>query len=167
MMTSASATASSMFADTRTPNRSMPGGTSVGGPLTHTSAPSLVSSRTFDRSTRLCSRSPTMVTFSPSIRFLCSRIVNASSSACVGCSCMPSPALMMRDLQIRDRRWPAPDEAWRRTIMSGCIASMFSAVSTSVSPFSTLDEATAMFSVSALSRFSAISNEVRVRVLGS
>ena len=51
--------------------------------------------------------------------------------------------------------------------MSGCIASMFSAVSTSVSPFSTLDEATAMFSVSALSRFSAISNEVRVRVLGS
>ena len=51
--------------------------------------------------------------------------------------------------------------------MSGAIASMFSAVSASVSPFCTLDVATAMLSVSALSRFSAISNEVRVRVLGS
>ena len=44
---------------------------------------------------------------------------------------------------------------------------MFSAVSTSVSPLSTLDVATAMFKVSALRRFSAISNDVRVRVLGS
>ena len=51
--------------------------------------------------------------------------------------------------------------------MSGDIASMFSAVSTSVSPFSTLDAATATLSVSALRRFSAISNDVRVRVLGS
>ena len=58
-------------------------------------------------------------------RFLCSRIVNASSSACVGCSCMPSPALMMRERQMRDSRWHAPDEAWRSTIMSGAIASMF------------------------------------------
>ena len=82
----------------------MPGGMSVGGPHTQTSAPSLVSSSTFDRSTRLCSRSPTMATFRPSIVFLCSLIVNASSSACVGCSCMPSPALMMRDLQMRDSR---------------------------------------------------------------
>ena len=51
--------------------------------------------------------------------------------------------------------------------MSGAIASMFMAVSASVSPLMTLDVATAMFSVSALSRFSAISNDVRVRVLGS
>ena len=51
--------------------------------------------------------------------------------------------------------------------MSGCIASRLSAVSASVSPLTTLDEAIAMLSVSALSRFSAISNEVRVRVLGS
>ena len=51
--------------------------------------------------------------------------------------------------------------------MSGDIASMFIAVSTSVSPFNTLDAATATFSVSALRRFSAISNDVRVRVLGS
>jgi len=51
--------------------------------------------------------------------------------------------------------------------MSGAIASMFKAVSASVSPLSTLDTATAMFNVSALSRFSAISKDVRVRVLGS
>ena len=74
---------------------------------------------------------------------------------------------MMRDLQMRDSRWHAPDEACRMTIMSGDIASMFMAVSTSVSPFSTLDAETATLSVSALNRFSAISNDVRVRVLGS
>jgi hypothetical protein len=74
---------------------------------------------------------------------------------------------MMRDLQSRDSRWPAPDEAWRRTIMSGAIASMFSAVSASVSPFCALDVEAAMLRVSALRRFSAISNDVRVRVLGS
>ena len=95
MMTSASATASSTEVDTRTPSRSMPGGTSVGGPLSQTSAPSLVSSSTFDRSTRLCSRSPTIAILRPSMRCLCWRMVNASSSACVGCSCMPSPALMI------------------------------------------------------------------------
>src|SRR6476619_6360387 len=52
-------------------------------------------------------------------------------------------------------------------MMSGAIASMFIAVSASVSPLRTLDVATAMFKVSALRRFSATSNDVRVRVLGS
>src|SRR5918993_4741778 len=51
--------------------------------------------------------------------------------------------------------------------MLGFIASMFSAVSTRVSPFTTLDVPMATFRVSALSRFSAISKDVRVRVLGS
>ena len=59
--------------------------------------PSSCSSSMFERSTRLCSRSPTIATFSPASRPLCSRIVKASSSACVGCSCMPSPALMIAD----------------------------------------------------------------------
>ena len=40
-------------------------------------------------------------------------------------------------------------------------------MSSSVSPLVTLEVAVAMLSVSALSRFSAISNDVRVRVLGS
>ena len=46
--------------------------------------------------------------------------------------------------------------------MSGDIASRLSAVSTSVSPFTTLEVAIATFSVSALRRFSATSNEVRL-----
>src|SRR5512141_1822518 len=53
------------------------------------------------------------------------------------------------------------------TIMSGAMASRLRTVSSSVSPFVTLEVATAMLSVSALSRFSATSNDVRVRVLGS
>ena len=51
--------------------------------------------------------------------------------------------------------------------MSGDIASRLRTVSTSVSPLVTLEVAVAMLSVSALRRFSAISNDVRVRVLGS
>ena len=46
---------------------------------------------------------------------------------------------MIFERQIRASRWQAPDEAWRSTIMSGAIASMFIAVSASVSPLSTLD----------------------------
>ena len=53
------------------------------------------------------------------------------------------------------------------TMTSGDIASRFIAVSICVSPFTTLDWATARLSVSALSRFSATSNDVRVRVDGS
>ena len=51
--------------------------------------------------------------------------------------------------------------------MSGDIASRLRTVSARVSPFETLEPLAATFTVSALSRFSAISNEVRVRVLGS
>ena len=51
--------------------------------------------------------------------------------------------------------------------MSGDIASRLSAVSASVSPLTTLEVPMATLSVSALRRFSAISNDVRVRVLGS
>jgi hypothetical protein len=51
--------------------------------------------------------------------------------------------------------------------MSGDIASRFRTVSISDSPFVTLEVAVAILSVSALRRFSAISNDVRVRVLGS
>ncbi len=51
--------------------------------------------------------------------------------------------------------------------MSGDIASSVRAVSSSVSPLTTLDPAVVMPRVSALSRFSASSNDMRVRVLGS
>ena len=68
---------------------------------------------------------------------------------------------------MRASRCGAPDEACRITIMSGSIASRLRTVSISDSPLVTLDVAVAMLSVSALRRFSATSNEVRVRVLGS
>src|SRR5687768_16196636 len=50
------------------------------------------------------------------------------------------------------------------TIMLGCMATRLSAVSMSVSPFSTADPEAAKFSVSAERRFSAISKDTRVRV---
>jgi len=53
------------------------------------------------------------------------------------------------------------------TTMSTIIASMFLAVSRRVSPFFTLDVDAEKFSVSAESRFSASSNDMRVRVLAS
>ena len=80
---------------------------------------------------------------------------------------MPSPALMIADRQMRASSSGAPDEAWRMTIMSGDIASRLRTVSTSVSPLVTLDVEVAMLKVSALRRFSAISKDVRVLVLGS
>ncbi len=53
------------------------------------------------------------------------------------------------------------------TTMSIRMASRFRAVSTSVSPFTTEEPLAEMLTVSALSRFSANSNETRVRVDGS
>ena len=51
--------------------------------------------------------------------------------------------------------------------MSIFIASMFWAVSLSVSPFDTDEPEAVKFTVSADNRFSASSNEIRVRVEGS
>ena len=44
--------------------------------------------------------SPTRPTVSPSIRPLARRIVRMSSRPCVGCSCAPSPALMIEALEV-------------------------------------------------------------------
>src|SRR3984957_4207938 len=54
--------------------------------------------------------SPIIVACRPFSDFLCFRIVNASSSACEGCSCMPSPALMMGMSRCWDIRCGAPAE---------------------------------------------------------
>ena len=47
------------------------------------------------------------------------RMVSASSSAWVGCSCAPSPALITRQSTLRDRSSAAPEAWWRTTRMSG------------------------------------------------
>ena len=109
--------------------------------------------------------SPMIDTFTPASRPRRSRMVKASRRACVGCSCDPSPALMIETFGSRSASiFGAPGCLARMTIMSGCMATRFSAVSMSVSPFSTLDPEAVKLSVSAERRFSAISNETRVRV---
>ncbi len=121
----------------------------------------------FDRATREWSTSPQMHTRSPSKLLKRSRSVSRSSSPCVGCSCVPSPALITL-LSIRSaRNRAAPLAKWRITTMSMRIASRFRAVSTSVSPLETLEPEEATFTVSAERRFSANSKLMRVRVLAS
>ena len=65
----------------------MPGGSSVEGATRRTRAPSAASRIMFERATRECRMSPQIATTRPSIRPLLRRIVSASSSAWVGCSC--------------------------------------------------------------------------------
>ena len=54
----------------------------------------------------------------------CLRIVNASSRAWVGCSWVPSPALMIEALTqpLSARRFAAPEAGCRMTIASAPIA---------------------------------------------
>ena len=120
-----------------------------------------------ERATRECMMSPQIATTSPSIRPLLRRIVSASSSACVGCSCAPSPALMTEPSTFRASNSTAPEAWWRTTRMSGCIAFSVTAVSISVSPLRVDIEDTDMFITSAPSRLPAISNDDCVRVEAS
>ncbi len=83
--------------------------------------------------------SPMMATRSPSSDLPRSRMVRASSSAWVGCSCVPSPALMMGISRWRCRKCGAPEAAWRMMIASGRMAASVFSVSTSDSPFDTLE----------------------------
>src|SRR5919204_5711873 len=96
-------------------------------------------------------------------------MVKRSSSPCVGCAWRPSPALTTCScaLTLRAMRKGAPDELWRTTKMSACIAERFATVSSSDSPL--VCEESAMFRLitSADRRFAAISKVVRVRVEGS
>ena len=81
--------------------------------------------------------SPMMATRNPSSEGRRSRIVSASSSACVGCSCVPSPAFTIGICRCRARKCGAPDAAWRITIAWGRMAASVLSVSTSDSPFET------------------------------
>jgi hypothetical protein len=119
------------------------------------------------RATRLCSTSPTTVTVSPDSAPKCSRTVNRSSSAWVGCWCQPSPALSTWASTKRVRVAAAPDWSWRMTIASTPMACSVSAVSLSDSPLDTLEPETEKFSVSADRRLAASSKLVRVRVESS
>ena len=121
----------------------------------------------FDRATRLWRMSPQIATSRPASFPLCARMVEQSSSACVGCSCAPSPAFTTPARSWRASISAAPACEWRMTTTSGDIASRLRAVSSSVSPLVVDDAEPEMFTASADSRFAAISNDVRVRVDGS
>ena len=101
------------------------------------------------------------------MRPLARRMVSASSSAWVGCSWVPSPALTTEQPTFWASSAAAPAEAWRMISMSGRMAFSVIAVSISVSPFFTEDEATDMFMTSAPSRFPASSKDDCVRVEAS
>ena len=149
---------------TSTPIRSMPRGNRVEGATTRTRAPMVLRRRMFERATRECITSPQIATTRPSTRPLLRRMVSASSSAWVGCSWAPSPALITEPSTLRASNSTAP-EAWCRTTrMSGCIAFSVAAVSTRVSPLRIDEDDTDMFMTSAPSRLPAISNEDWVRV---
>ena len=117
-----------------------------------------------ERATREWAMSPQIATFSPSIRPFSRRMVSVSSRPWVGCSCMPSPALITAQSTFRESNFTPPEALWRMTMTSGFMAFSVIAVSIRVSPFFTLEAATGMFTTSAPSRFAAISKLDMVRV---
>ena len=138
------------------------------GPASVTFAPSLFRRYMFERATRLKRMSPRIVTLRPlksGPSF--SRIVKASRSAWVGWACAPSPAFITGMSTLSARYFAAPDELWRTIIISAIRASMFLAVSLRVSPFTEDDMLDEKLITSAPSLCAAISNAVRVLVLGS
>ena len=96
-------------------------------------------------------------------------MVKASSSAWVGCSWVPSPALttLERTQPECASRCGAPLAPWRTTTASAPIASSVSAVSLRLSPLLRLEPLAEKLMTSALSRLAAASNEIRVRVESS
>ena len=99
----------------------------------------------------------------------CRRIVYASSSACVGCWCMPSPALMTAEsTQPALASVCGAPEAWcRMTTASAPMAWSVSAVSLRDSPLETLEPLAEKLMTSAERRLAAVSKEMRVRVESS
>ena len=106
---SAPASPSRMSRVTSTPKRSMPAGSSVDGATTRTRAPSVLSRMMLERATRECRMSPQIATVRFSIAPLRRRMVSASSSAWVGCSCWPSPALITEQSTFCDSSSTAPE----------------------------------------------------------
>src|SRR6185436_16205151 len=96
-------------------------------------------------------------------------MVKRSSRPCVGCAWRPSPAFTTCSwgLTWRAMRNGAPDEAWRTTKMSACIAERLATVSSSDSPLVAEEMAMFRLMTSAERRLAAISKVVRVRVEGS
>src|SRR5580658_2334034 len=111
--------------------------------------------------------SPTIAPRSPAKRPNSWRSVIRSSSAWVGCACVPSPALITWPSNASASRRAKPDSWWRTTITCTPIPCKVSAVSAIVSPFPKLDAPGANEMTSAPTRCSASENDVAVRVEAS
>ena len=118
----------------------------------------------FERATRECRMSPTIATRRPSKRRNSWCSVIRSSSAWVGCACVPSPALITWPSNASASRRAKPDSGWRTTITRTPIPRSVSAVSAIVSPLPRLDAPGANVITSAPTRCSASVNDVAVRV---
>ena len=94
-------------------------------------------------------------------------MVNASSRAWVGCSCVPSPAFSTLPRTHPASRCAAPDAPCLMTTASAPMASSVSAVSLRLSPLATLDPFAEKLITSADSRFAAASKEILVLVESS
>ena len=95
----------------------------------------------------------------PATGHLRRRMVSPSSSAWVGCSCSPSPALITDASTFCASNSGAPDWSCRTTSRSHCIAFSVPAVSSSVSPLFTDEDDTDMLITSAPRRLPASSND--------
>src|SRR6185503_2572639 len=164
MTTSFSRSARSKSCDTGA-SRSL--GTSVDGPTRVTWFFSFWSAQRFERATRLWAMSPTSATRRPVILPSRWRIVNRSSSAWVGCSLVPSPALTTELSTSRERKAGAPEALWRIAVKATPIDSIVRAVSFRLSPLVRLELAGEKSTTSAPSRRAASANDVFVRVEGS
>ena len=166
-----SRTAFLLSVQTVTGQLSTPAGRRVRGAHRLTFTPSLVSSSTLERQTRLWAQSPRISRFLPLKAFRSCpqtwRREKASSRAWVGCACQPSPALTTPQCRRSARNWAAPLLEWRMTMTSGFMAWRVRAVSFMLSPFWRLEPDFASPKVSAERRLPAMSKEVLVRVLGS
>src|SRR5699024_7873147 len=148
---------------------STPQGSRVAGAMRWTSAPRPDSRWTFDRATRECRTSPTMATLAPSRPWprgpsvtgpeagtpaSARRRVKASSSACVGCSWVPSPALTTgtSGQPVWASRCAVPAPEWRTTMAGAPIAGIVWMVACRRSPFGTEEPAAEKVSTAAESR---------------
>src|SRR4029079_14544879 len=115
-----------------------------------TSAPRREKAKTLERATRECLTSPTTAIRRPASDPRFSLIVKQSSSAWVGGSCQPSPALMTATPSTHCATCQGtPAEPWRTTMASTPIALTVSTVSRTDSPLLTDDDDTEKFIVSA------------------
>ena len=168
MTMSTSFSPSRMSRATSTPKRSMPGGSSVRGRNhAHARAHRVEQSDIGARDPRVQRRRRRSPPAGRSSSPLSRRMVSASSSAWVGCSWLPSPALMTEQSTLRDSSSTAPGSWMAHDQHVGVHGVQGHRGVDQRLALAHRGGRTDMLMTSAPSRLPAISNEVRVRVEAS